>query len=340
MEAHALVYAAPRRAEIRPVALPDAPPGPSHVLVRALASGLSRGTERLVFEGRVPASEHARMRAPMQVGDFPFPVRYGYALAAEVEQGPPELAGKRVFALHPHQTRAWLPARACHLLPPGLPPARATLAANTETALTALWDAGAGPGDRILVVGAGVVGCLIARLAARMPGCEVFVTDRVAERARIAGELAVTWRAPDDLPAGCDLAFNCTGAGAGLQAALDALGPEGRAVEVSWHGDAEATLRLGGAFHALRLTVASSQVGRVPPARAPRWDGPRRLAAALRILAEDPALDALIEHRAPFFDLPARLPALLAPGAPGGGVAIAYPPAGRDGAPAQARTAP
>lgn len=313
----ALWHVAPGRAEIRPAAL-----GEGECLLRMTASALSRGTERLVFEGRVPETERERMRAPFQEGDFPFPVKYGYCAVAEMLEGPAGWAGRHVFALHPHQTLFRLPSSACRLLPEGLPPARAALAANMETALNVVWDAGLAPGDRVAVIGAGLVGCLVARLAARLPGAEVVLSDRIAARESVAHDIGVTFAA--DLPADCDVAINCSASDAGLAAALACLGTEGRAVEASWHGDRPATIPLGGAFHSRRLSILSSQVGRIPAARAARWDFARRMETALRLLAEDPRLDALIHEEVAFEDLPARLPDLLAPDAPGVATVIGY----------------
>ena len=315
-DAEALWHVAPRRAEIRPAALGDG------AVVRTEASMISRGTERLVFEGRVPASEQARMRCPHQAGDFPFPVKYGYAAVGVVEAGPAELVGDRVFALHPHQTRFSIPAADLVPVPGGLTPQRACLAANMETALNALWDAGAGPGDRIAVIGGGLVGCLVARLAARLPGAEVTLVDKIEARSIVAPQLNVSFMS-DGAPEGCDIAFHASASGPGLQTAIDCLGPEGRLVELSWYGDGEVSLALGGGFHSQRLSLISSQVGMVAPSRRPRWPYRRRLAKALELL-HDPAIDALIATRVAFRNLPDRLPELLAPDAPGIATIIDY----------------
>ena len=168
----------PGRAELRTETLPE--PTADQVRVRTLHSGISRGTETLVFRGEVPASEFERMRAPFQAGDFPGPVKYGYSSVGIVEAGPAALLGRAVFCLFPHQTRYVVPADAVHVLPDGVPPARAVLAANLETAVNALWDAAPRVGDRIAVVGGGVVGLLVAWLAGRMPGCAVQVVDTQA----------------------------------------------------------------------------------------------------------------------------------------------------------------
>jgi threonine dehydrogenase-like Zn-dependent dehydrogenase len=292
-------------------------PAAGLAIVRTLVSGISRGTERLIFEGRVPASEHERMRGPEMAGAFPFPVKYGYCAVGEVIAGPDALIGRRVFALHPHQCHfAADPARLT-LLPEALPTRRAVLAANMETALNALWDSGAGAGDRIAVVGAGVVGLLVAALAAGLPGAHVTVIDPDARRAPLAAALGATFRTETGPVSECDVVFHASATSAGLNTAIGLAGFEARVVELSWHGAGETPVALGGAFHSRRLTLVSSQVGHVADSRRARWSYARRMAKALELLAAMPALDALITDDIPFAEAPARLPALFAPGAPG-----------------------
>jgi NADPH:quinone reductase-like Zn-dependent oxidoreductase len=320
-QARALWHEAPGRSVLRRETLNRAE---DEVLVRTLWSGVSRGTERLVSEGRVPASEHARMRAPMQAGDFPFPVKYGYAAVGRVEAGPPDLLGCAVFALHPHQDLFVAPAHAVIPLPDGLPPRRATLAANMETALNALWDGAAAPGDRIAVVGAGALGLLVAALAGRIPGADVTVTDVLAQRRDLATQLGVRMAvAPEPLPVDCDVVFHASATGAGLADALAMAGDDGAVVELSWHGAGETPVPLGGAFHSRRLRIVGSQVGALPPSRRPRWTLRRRLETALRLLAEDARLDALITDEAAFETLPDRFQTLL--DASGVVTAVRYP---------------
>jgi threonine dehydrogenase-like Zn-dependent dehydrogenase len=301
----ALWIAAAGRAELRAEAEPV-----GEVVVETAFSGLSRGTEALVLAGRVPVSERARMRAPLQAGDFPWPVKYGYAAVGRAVAGPPGLFGRDVFVLHPHQDRFAAPAAMCHPLPDGLPPERAVLAANMETALTIVWDAGAGPCDRVAVVGAGVVGALAGWLCARLPGAEATLVDVNPARAPLAEGLGCRFATPEAAPEGCDVVIHASATAAGLATALAAAGPEATVVEASWHGDRAPAVPLGAAFHSQRLRLVSSQVGRLPPAREPRWTHGRRLAAALALLA-DPALEALISGETAFDDLPARYGAIL-----------------------------
>lgn len=302
--AEALWYVGPGRAEIR--SEPLAALGLGEVRIEALYGGISRGTERLVFTGAVPASEYERMRPPFMAGDFPFPVKYGYATVGRVVAGPDALVGRTAFALHPHQTAFTLPADRIVLLPPEVPATRGVLAANMETALNALWDAAPGPADRIAVVGAGVVGCLCTWLAAKLPGAAVTLVDINKSRAAVAAALGASFTMPDGAPEDCDLVVHASASRAGLATALRLAGNEATVLELSWYGEGEIAVPLGGAFHSRRLRLISSQVGQVSPSHRPRWSYDRRLAAALALLA-DPALDALMAPAVDFHDLPAEL---------------------------------
>jgi NADPH:quinone reductase-like Zn-dependent oxidoreductase len=307
--AQALWYIGPGRAEIRDETLASGLQ-PGEVRLEALYGGVSRGTERLVFTGAVPPSEYDRMRAPSMAGGFPFPVKYGYATVGRVAAGPDALVGRAAFALYPHQTAFTLPADRITLLPADVPPSRAVLAANMETALNALWDAAPGPADRIAVVGAGVVGCLCAWLAARLPGAEVTLIDIDKRRAAVAAALGAGFALPDAGPEDCDLVIHASASAAGLATALRLAGVEATVLELSWYGAGDVAIPLGGAFHSRRLRLISSQVGQVAPSHRPRWSYARRLAAALALLA-DPALDVLLAPAVDFHDLPSELPRVL-----------------------------
>ena len=306
--AEALWYSAPGRADIRQEAL--APPAADEVRVRALFGAVSRGTEALVLAGRVPVSEFERMRAPFMAGNFPFPVKYGYATVGRIEGGAEALRGRTVFTLHPHQNFFNIPASAAVVLPENLPPQRAVLAANMETALNAVWDAAPGPADRIAVVGAGVVGSLVAYLCGRLPGAEVTLVDINPARAELAQALGVGFARPETAKGDCDLVVHASGNPAGLGTALALAGEEATVLEMSWYGDAPVTAPLGGAFHSRRLRLISSQVGQIAPSHRPRWSHGRRLAAALALLT-DARLDALLAPPVLFQDLAQRLPDIL-----------------------------
>jgi threonine dehydrogenase-like Zn-dependent dehydrogenase len=317
-----LWYVGPGEAELRAAVLPS--PGKDEVLVRTLYSAVSRGTERLVSAGRLPRGEWRRMRAPAQEGEFPFPVKYGYAAVGVVEHGPPALRGRAVFALHPHQERFVLPAREVVPLPAGVPPRRAVLAANLETALNAQWDSGVAAADRVLVIGGGVVGCLVAALAAQLPGAAVTLVDVDPARATVAAQLGAAFALPQAAPAGADVVFHCSASAEGLALALRNAGEEATIVELSWYGDGEVALPLGADFHSRRLRIVSSQVGRVAASHRARWSPRRRLEAALALLA-DPCFDALPLEEVAFEDAVTALPRLLAPDAPGLGAMLCYP---------------
>ena len=297
----------PGAGEIRPVTLPE--PGPGEVLVRTLRTGISRGTESLVFRGGVPPSQYDAMRAPFQEGAFPAPVKYGYLSVGVVEDGPPELRGRTVFCLYPHQSAYVVPADAATVVPDGVPPSRAVLAGTVETAINALWDAPPLIGDRLAVVGAGMVGCCVARLLSGIPGVRVTVVDVDESRAAVADALGVGFAVPSEADGGCDLVVHTSATSAGLQRSLELLGTEGTVLELSWYGDRETTVSLGGAFHSGRLTVRASQVGAVSPARRARRTTGDRLALALDLL-RDPAFDALLSGESRFDELPRVLPKL------------------------------
>ncbi len=305
--ARAFWVAEPGRGEIRPVALPE--PGPDDVLVRTLRTAVSRGTETLVFNGRVPASQHTIMRAPFQVGDFPGPVKYGYLNVGVVERGPRALVGRTVFCLYPHQTSYVVPAAAVTVVPDGVPAARAVLAGTVETAVNALWDARPLVGDRVAVVGAGMVGCCVARLLAGIPGVSVTLVDVDSTRAATAAALRLGFAAPAEAPRELDLVVHTSGTSTGLETSLDLLAPDGEVLELSWYGDAPVTLGLGGSFHSRRLTVRSSQVGEIAGARRSRRTHADRLALALDLL-RDSAFDVLLTGESTFEELPALMPKL------------------------------
>jgi threonine dehydrogenase-like Zn-dependent dehydrogenase len=300
-DARAFWLREPGVGEIRPA--PLRAPGPGDVLVRTLRSGVSRGTETLVFRGSVPASQYGAMRAPFQEGEFPGPVKYGYLSVGVVEQGPKDLRGRTVFCLYPHQSAYVVPAEAVVVVPDDVPPARAVLAGTVETAVNALWDAAPLLGDRITVVGAGMVGCSVARLLTRIPGVRVTLVDVDAARADVAAALGVGFALPADAAGGRDLVVHTSATSAGLQQSLELLAPEGTVIDLSWYGDAEVHLSLGGAFHSGRLGIRASQVGVVAAARRGRRTSAERLALALDLL-RDPAFDALITGVSRFDELP------------------------------------
>ncbi|HKS49747.1 MAG TPA: zinc-binding alcohol dehydrogenase [Amycolatopsis sp.] len=305
--ATAFWFKGPGEGEIRSVELTA--PGPGDVLVRTLFSGVSRGTETLVFRGGVPENQYRAMRAPFQEGEFPWPVKYGYLNVGVVEQGSPGLLGRTVFCLYPHQTHYVVPADAVTVVPDGVPASRAVLAGTVETAVNALWDAAPLVGDRIAVIGAGMVGCSVAAVLGGFPGAQVELVDVDPARAAVAEAFGVGFATPERATEECDLVIHASATEAGLVRALELLAPEGEVIELSWYGDRKVCLPLGESFHSRRLTVRSSQVGSVSPARRSRRTFGDRLALALDLLA-NPAFEALITGESRFGELPSVMPAL------------------------------
>src|SRR3712207_285699 len=255
--ARAFWVRSPGQGEIRSVAVP--PPQPGEVRVRTLYSGVSRGTETLVFRGGVPPSQHTTMRAPFQEGNFPAPVKYGYLNVGVVEDGPPDLLGRTVFCLYPHQTHYVVPASAVIPVPDAVPPTRAVLAGTVETAVNALWDAAPLVGDRIAVVGAGMVGCCVAGVLARLPGARVQLVDTNPQRAAVARALGVEFALPENAVGDCDLVVHASATSAGLVRSLELLATEVTVLELSWYGDRQVSVPLGEFFHSRRLVIRSSQ---------------------------------------------------------------------------------
>ena len=287
--------------ELRTTELPQCRNG--EVSIQTLYSAISLGTEALVFNNAVPSTEYQRMRAPFQEGEFPTPVKYGYINVGRVDDGPEALCGRLVFCLYPHQTRYVVPSDAVTLLPAEIPAERAILAANLETAINALWDASASIGDRITIIGAGVIGCLVGWLAAGIPGCDVELIDVNPERAAVCSTLGLNFSLPENAQGDRDLLIHTSATQSGLTTALQLAGFEATILELSWYGDKLITIPLGGTFHSKRLQLRSSQVGQIAPRQRSRWDYKRRLTLALSLLTDD-ALDNLISGESAFADLP------------------------------------
>ncbi len=313
-EAAAFWITAAGRGEVRAESV--ATPARGEVTVRARYSGVSRGTESLVFQGLVPPSEYERMRCPFQNGDFPWPVKYGYAsvgeIAADGSDIPESRLTERVFCLHPHQSSYTVPAKNVVPIPDDVPDRRAVLAANMETAVNALWDAAPAVGDRVAVIGAGTVGCLVASLASQIPCATVELIDVEPSRAQVAAALGVGFSQPAGARGDADVVFHASGAESGLTSALDLAGFEAAIWEMSWYGTARPALALGESFHAKRLTIAASQVGHVAPRRRARRTRRERLALALRLLKES-KYDCLLSGECALADLPAVMPRLASP---------------------------
>lgn len=302
--ARSLWYIKPGACELRHERLGPLQPG--QVRVQSFFSGISRGTERLVANGEVPESEWSRMRAPLQAGNFPFPVKYGYSATGRVTAGPDHLIDKPVFCLAPHQDHIQVAEDLVIPVPEAIPLRRAILAANMETALNAHWDAGTGPGDTVAIVGGGITGLLVGALASRIAGTTVSIADIDPACAGPAQALGLKFVRPADLRPDHNLVFHATASSAGLETALEAAAFEGRIIELSWYGTKPVAVHLGSAFHSRRLSLVSSQVGHVAPSRRSTITPRDRLAKAISLL-DDPRLDVLVAEDIAFELLPDTL---------------------------------
>jgi 2-desacetyl-2-hydroxyethyl bacteriochlorophyllide A dehydrogenase len=216
-----------------------------------------------------------------------------------------------VFAFNPHETCYTVPATLVIKLPPGLDPRIGIFAANVETAVNALLDAAPRLGERVVVIGQGVVGLLITRLA-RRAGASLIVTSDLYEKRRVlsrsAGADIAIDPSSEDLRErvsaltgglGADVVIEASGEPRALDGAIKAAAHEGRVVVVSWYGTKRADLALGGDFHRKRLTLKSSQVSNLEPSLIPRWTILRRRELAASYLNEL-SLNELISDVYPF----------------------------------------
>lgn len=291
----------PCEGELRSEALHE--PTAGQALVRALYSGISKGTELVIHEAHVPKRVARSMRAPNQEGDFPGPVKFGYLSVGIVEEGPGEWLGKTVFCLHPHQDRYVVPVEALTLVPEDVPPRRAVLTGTVETAINGLWEGGPCIGDRIAVVGSGLVGGMVAALLRSFPLSRLQMVDADPRRRTLAVALGVDFAQPDDALADCDLVFHCSASEEGLSRSLQLAGDDGQIIEMSWYADHSIKLPLGEDFHARRLSIRSSQVGAVALSRRHRRTTKDRLELAVSLL-RDPVFDAFLTGESRFEELP------------------------------------
>ena len=307
--------------ELRPEAIPT--PGPQEALVRTLYSGVSRGTERVVHEGRVPERVADLMHAPHQEGDFPGPVKYGYLSVGVVEQGPDAWIGKTVFSLHPHQDFYVVPTNQLTAIPEDVPARRAVLTGIVEVAINALWEAGPRLGDRVAVVGGGLVGGVLATILRKYPLGRLQLVDADADKRNLAEKLNINFALPDEAENDCDIVFHCSASNEGLKLSLQLAGDDSDVIELSWFADKEVTLPLGEDFHARRLTIRSSQVGAVALPRRHRRTNAQRLQLAAATL-KDPVFDTFLSSECQFQNLPTSLVKLFE--RPGGFChVVAYP---------------
>lgn len=286
--------------ELSPVTL--ATPASNQIEIASLYSLIATGTERLVAKGLVPQELYDHMAVPYMEGEFSFPIKYGYSLVGRVVTENHPLSGRIVHLLHPHQDRCIVSDHDVFAVPEGVPAKRATLASNLESALNGIWDAEVSIGDRVFISGFGMIGSLLARLLSMMPSVEVVVMDIDPIKRKLAENMGFTV-VKDTEDSDFDVAFNTSASGAGLQACINAVGYEGKIVEMSWYGVKAATLQLGGSFHSMRKRIISSQVSNLPANRRNRWDYLRRREVVFELLRND-AFDVHIGETVSFENLP------------------------------------
>ena len=291
MVARALFHTAPRSVEIKTVPTPR--PAAGEVIVSTQFSGISSGTESLVYRGEVSEDTALDDTIGALGGAFRYPFAYGYACVGKAAD-----SGQAVFAFHPHQDI--FAARTSDLIPlPAVDPAPATLFPLVETALQVTLDAGTGYRDRVIVLGAGVLGLLTALLLQRS-GQRPLLAEPQAWRRGLAASLGVPAAAPEELgKQEVSLVIDASGSPDAPASALGMLAHEGTLLVASWFGAKPVVLPLGGAFHRRRLTIRSTQVSTVPARLGATWTRPRRRLEAAELMPELP-LSELCTHVFPF----------------------------------------
>jgi 2-desacetyl-2-hydroxyethyl bacteriochlorophyllide A dehydrogenase len=301
VSARELWFTAPGRVELREGAAVSVQEG--QVRVRGLRSGVSQGTELLLFKGEGPTPFDPSLDTP---GTPTYPRRYGYAWVGEVTESRAAAVqvGTRIFGLLPHGDEHVVHAARLRALPDDVPAERAVLAANLETALNVVWDAGVALGDEVVVLGGGVVGSLVGHVA-RLGGAQARVLEPSEPRRRAAQRLGLDAVSPESAGSKlADIVVEASGNPAALDQAISLAREEGVVAVASFYGERVAAVRLGSEFHRRRLSLKASQVSRLPPSRAPGWSFERRFGLVARLLA-DSRLDALLERPLPFAEAPA-----------------------------------
>jgi NADPH:quinone reductase-like Zn-dependent oxidoreductase len=284
MKAKELWFNSPGKVGFKLVNVDD--PKNDEVLVKAVCSLISSGTERLVSGGNIPAKIYDQMKVPYMQGDFSFPFTYGYSLVGEIFKGKKSLPGKYVHLLHPHKEIALVKMNDVYILPEGFNLQTATLASNMETAVNAVWDSGVSIGDKVIIVGFGIIGALIAGVLKSMKHIHISIHESNPERASIARKLG--FEVPGEIQNNYfDIAFNTSASEHGLQVCIDSVGFEGKVTELSWYGEGKVNINLGGDFHSMRKVIIASQVSSIPAQMTGRWDFSRRKKLVFEILKDD-----------------------------------------------------
>ncbi len=314
MSGHALYFTAPGEVTLRE--MPVTSPAPDEIVAETSVSGISSGSELLVYRGEAPPGMIADETIDALDGDLSFPLRYGYAAVGDVVEVGDDISeewlDRTVFAFAPHGTHFSETPSDVVPIPDDVSPAAATLLPSVETATNFALDGAPRIGERVVVFGAGVIGLCTTHLLSSFPLAELVVVDPIAARRELAERFgAHVAVAPETVEAtlddwsgdGADLVYELSGEPETLDAAVAAAGYDGRVVVGSWYGTKRAALNLGDHFHRDRISVESSQVSTIAPELRGRWDTDRRLQTALTRLRELP-VDELISHRIPFSDAP------------------------------------
>jgi 2-desacetyl-2-hydroxyethyl bacteriochlorophyllide A dehydrogenase len=297
-----LYFTAPHTIDVREEPLPALAAG--QVLAQTLCSAISPGTEMLVYRGQVPTEMAVDETIAALGGQFRFPLKYGYSAVGRVlELGPgvdSAWQGRTVFAFNPHESHVIADIAQLFPLPDDVDAETALFLPNMETAVNFLLDGAPLIGERVAVLGQGVVGLLTTALLARCPLANLTTFDHYPLRRETSLALgAHVSLSPESSPAlQADLTYELSGSPAALDAAIALTGFDGRIVVGSWYGQKRAALDLGGRFHRSRIRLISSQVSTLTPALSGRWDKARRLQVAWAMLrAVRPG--RLITHRVP-----------------------------------------
>ena len=297
MRSQTLFFIAPRQIEIRSTNLPELKT--DEVLVQTVCSAISAGTEMLIYQGRFPRTLETDSVISGLRGGFKYPLAYGYACVGKVvEVGKDvdrEWLNRLVFAFQPHTSHFISKTDSLFSVPNSLLPESACFFPNMETAVNLVQDAAPIFGERVLVLGQGIIGLLTASLLREFP-LETLVTADPYEMRRKASlnmEVSETLDPNSEnfqsklnayAQKKFDLTLELSGNPSALEDALALTCFSGRIVIGSWYGEKKVEVDLGGAFHRSRIKLISSQVSTIAPELAARWDKARRFEAAWKAL--------------------------------------------------------
>ena len=270
--------------------------GNDELLVKAYYSGISYGTEKIVHDSQVPANQYEFMRAPHQVGEFNKEVKYGYLSVGKVVVGPKSMMNKMVYTMFPHQSMYILKSSLATLIPSHIPYKRALLTANMETAINAMWDSQPSIGDNTYVIGAGIVGILMAYVLSSTFGIKVTVIDNNASKKKLCKFFNIDFENNINCIKDPDIIFECSGNASVLSDLINNSTLETKICILSWYGKQQSKIKMGENCFSRRLEIIFSQVGNITPIQSKKWDNLSRRALALKLL-DNKKLDSLIDKQ-------------------------------------------